>query len=65
MDKNLNPPEKLVLSGKFKENFRKIKQQFEIYITVAGIKDKAADVQCAALLHVIGPDAVEVLNTFK
>ena len=53
-----------MLSGKFKENLRKIKQQFEIYITVAGIKDKAADVQCSALLH-IGPDAVEVLNTFK
>ena len=65
MAKNLHPPEKLVLSGNLKENFRKFKQQFEIYITAAGIKDKTADIQCATLLHVIGPDAVEIFNTFK
>ena len=65
MAKNLHPPEKLVLNGNLKENFRKFKQQFEIYITAAGIKDKTADIQCATLLHVIGPDAVEIFNTFK
>ena len=65
MAKNLHPPEKLALSGNLKDNFRKIKQQFEIYITAAGIKDKAADVQCATLLHVIGPDPIEIFNTFK
>ena len=68
MAKNLHPPEKLVLNGNcnmLKENFRKFKQQFEIYITAAGIKDKTVDIQCATLLHVIGPDAVEIFNTFK
>ena len=65
MAKNLHPPEKLVLNGNLKENFRQFKQQFEIYITAAGIKDKTSDIQCAKLLHVIGPDAVEIFNTFK
>ena len=65
MAKNLHPPEKLVLSRNSKENFRKFMQQFVIYIIAAGIEDKVADIQCATLLHVIGPDAVEIFNTFK
>ena len=65
MAKNLHPPEKLVLNGNLKEIFRNFKQQFEIYNTAAGIKNKTADIQCATLLHVIGPDAVEIFNTFK
>ena len=65
MAKNLHPPEKLVLDGNLKENFRKFKQQFEINITATEIKDKTADIQRATLLHVIGPDADEIFNTFK
>ena len=65
MAKNLHPHEKLVLSGNLKENFRKFKRQFEIYITAVGIKDKTVDIQCATLVHVIGPDTVEIFNTFK
>lgn len=65
MAKHLHPPEKLQLSGNLKENFRKFKQQFDIYITAAGIKEKTEDIKCATLLHVIGPDAVEIFNTFK
>ena len=65
MAKNLHSPEKLLLCGNLIENFRKFKQQFDIYITAAGIKDKIEDIKCATLLHVIGPDAVEIFNTFK
>lgn len=65
MAKNLRPPEKLLLTGNLKENFRKFKQQFDIYITAAGIKAQEEDVKCATLLHVIGPDAIEIFNTFK
>lgn len=60
MAKSLHPPEKLL-----KENFRKFKQQFDIYITAARIKDKIEDIKGATLLHVIGPAAVEIFNTFK
>ena len=65
MAKNLHPPEKLLFCGNLKENFRKFKQQFDIYITAAGIKDKTEDIKCATLLLVIGQDAVEIFNTFK
>ena len=54
-----------MLNRNLKENFRKFKKQFEIYITAARIKEKRADIQCATLLHVIGPSAVEIFNTFK
>ena len=56
---------KLMLSGKLQETFRKFEQQFEIYITAAGIMVKTAVIQRATLLHVIGPDAVEIFNSFK
>ena len=65
MAKNLHPQEKLLLCGNLKENFRKFKQQFDIYITAAGIKDITEDIKCATLLYVIGPDAVEIFDTFK
>ena len=65
MAKNLHPPEKLLLCGNLKDNFRKFKQQFDIYITAAGIKDKTEDIKWATLLHVIGPEAVEIFSTFK
>lgn len=53
MAKNLRPPEKLLLSGNLKENFRKFKQQFDIYITAFGIKANTEEIKCATLLHVI------------
>ena len=65
MAKNLHPPEKLLLTGNLKDNFRKFKQQFEIYITAAGISNSTENIKCATLLHVIGPDAIEIFNTFR
>ena len=65
MAKNLHPPEKLLLTGNLKENYRKFKQQFQIYLTAAGISNSEEEVKCATLLHVIGPDAIEIFNTFR
>ena len=65
MVKNLHPPEKLLLTGNLKENVRKFKQQFQIYLTAAGISNSEEEVKCATLLHVIGPDATEIFNTFR
>ena len=65
MAKNLHPPEKLLFTGNLKDNFRKFKQQFEIYITAAGISNSTENIKCATLLHVIGPDAIEIFNTFR
>ena len=47
------------------ENFKKFKQQFQIYLTAAGISNSEEEVKCDTLLHVIGADAIEILNTFR
>ena len=65
MAKNLHPLEKLLLTGSLKENYRKFKQKFQIYSTAAGISNSEAEVKCATILNVIGPDAIEIFNTFR
>ena len=64
MAKDLHPPEKMLLTGNLKENFRKFKQQFQIYLTAAGISNSEEEMKCATLLHVIGPDAIGIFNMF-
>ena len=64
MAKNLKPPEKLCLQGNLKENFRKFKQQFQIYMTASGLIDKEDVVTSSTLLHIIGTDSLEIFNTF-
>ncbi|KAK3093011.1 hypothetical protein FSP39_010012 [Pinctada imbricata] len=65
MAKNLTPPGQLSLSGNLKENFRRFKQQFEIYLSATGLKSQSDDIKTNTLLHVIGPDAIEIFNTFS
>lgn len=65
MAKNLPPPSSLSLEGNLKENFRRFKQQFEIYMSATEIAAKEDEVKTSTLLHVIGPDAIEIFNTFQ
>ena len=65
MAKHLHPPEKLLLTGNLKGNYRKFKQQYQIYLTAAGIRNSEEEVKCAPLLHIIGPDVIEIFNTFR
>ena len=63
---HLNPPNELqVTHGNVSENWRKFKQAFKIYTTASGLDEKSPKVQSSTLLHVIGHEAVELLNTFK
>ena len=64
MDK-LNPPEQLSFEGNVAENWRKWKQRFELFSAASGLSDKDEKVQSATLLHVAGPDALEIYNTFS
>ena len=64
MAKNLKPPENLCLQGNLKENFRKFKQQFQIYMTASGLTEKDDVVKSSTLLHIIGTDSLEIFNTF-
>jgi transposase InsO family protein len=60
----LKPPTELKLTGNLSENWRRFKQQFEIYLAASGIKDDADSQKVNLFLHVIGPEALEVYNIF-
>ena len=64
MDK-LQPPNELRLTGNLAENWRRFKQQFEIYQIASGLDKKDAKVQAMALLHVAGTEALDVYNSFQ
>jgi hypothetical protein len=60
----LPPPPGLNLSGNLAENWRRFEQQYDVYAVASGVASKADKVQGMTLLHVLGPDAIEVYNTF-
>ena len=64
MAKNLHPPEKLCLEGNLKENFRKFKQQFGLYLTATGLSEKDEKIKYSTLLHVIVTENLDIYNTF-
>ena len=65
MDK-LTPPEQLNLeSGNLTESWRQWRQRFDVFSLASGLSEKSDKVQSATLLHVAGPKALEVYNTFK
>ena len=63
MDK-LSPPEQMSFEGNVAENWCKWKQCFELFLAASGLSEKDDKVQSATLLHVAGPDALEIYNTF-
>ena len=65
MDK-LTPPDPLDLdSSNVSDVWRKWKQHFELFSLASSLSSKDAGIQAATLLHVVGPDALEVYNTFS
>ena len=61
----LNPPEPLDLdSSNLANTWRQWRQRFELFSLASGLSSKGAKIQAATLLHVIGPAALEVYNTF-
>ena len=59
----LQPPSVLALTGNLAENWRRFKQQFEIYEIASGLARKNGKVQEMTLLHVAGSEALEVYKT--
>ena len=60
-------PEPLSLQGNLADNWRRWKQRFQLYniMTASGKNEKSDEVKTATLLHLAGPDALEVFNTFS
>ena len=59
-----NKPSQLSLVGNLAENWRRFKQQFEIFLTATNKNDDDADVKVAMLLNFAGEEAIELFNTF-
>ena len=65
MDK-LTPPDPLDLdSSNVSDAWRKWRQRFELFSLASGLISKGEGIQAATLLHVVGPDTLEVYNTFS
>lgn len=45
-------------------NWRKFKQQFQLYLLVIGVDEKSAKTKASVFLHLVGDDALEVYNSF-
>jgi len=64
MANNCNVLNQLKLEGNMRENWKRFKQLFDIYLLASGW-NKSDDRKIAILLNLIGEDALEVYNTFK
>ncbi|KAJ0058969.1 hypothetical protein NL108_003312 [Boleophthalmus pectinirostris] len=61
----LRPLEGLKLVGNVDGNWRSFKQQFELCLAALGLESKSDARKIALLLTVVGPQAIEVFNTFE
>lgn len=64
MESSMRPPAALSFDGNLKENWRKWRQRFELYLKATGLDTKPAERQVAVLLHVIGDEALDRFDTF-
>ena len=65
MAESIRQPDELALAGNIAENWRKFKQEFELYMLAAGHDTKPPKQKIALLLHVARKQAIEVYNTFS
>ena len=63
MDK-LDPPEPLSFEGNVRENWRRWKQEFELYLAATESDEKSEKVKSSILLTCIGKRAREIYNSF-
>ena len=58
-------PHTLSFQGNLAENWRRWKQQFDVYMVASGKIGKSDEVKAATFLHLAGPEALEVFNTLS
>ena len=58
------PDELVLLTGNIAENWRKFRQEFELYMIASGHDGKPEKQKVALLLHVARKQAIDVFNTF-
>ena len=62
---SFHKPSALSFDGNTSENWRRFKQQFDIYVTASGSEKKDDTVKIAILLNFAGEETIEVFNTFQ
>ena len=58
-------PSSLSLSGNVYENFKRFKQQFELYWEATSNVERSDKQKVSMFLHIAGPEAIEVYNSFS
>ncbi|XP_025833925.1 uncharacterized protein K02A2.6-like [Agrilus planipennis] len=61
----IKPPANLQIDSDKSTSWKKWLQQFEWYATAIQLDKKPAEVQAATFMAVIGPDAIEIYNSFN
>lgn len=62
----IKPPGYLHIESDNKSaNWKKWRQQFEWYATAIQLGKKPADIQAATFMSIIGPDAIDIYNSFN
>ena len=61
----LRNPDPLCLEGNLAENWRSWSAGFDLFLTASGIDEKEEAVQAATFLHLIGPEARSIYDTFE
>jgi hypothetical protein len=61
---HVKPPNALNLDGNLKENWKRWRQRFELYLKASGAVSKDEEIKVAILLHCVGEEALKVFNTF-
>lgn len=64
MENTMRPPTALSFEGNYKENWKKWRKTFEIYMTATDLVSKPEARKVAILLHVAGEEAMEKFETF-
>ena len=62
---SFHKPSALSFDGNTSEDWRRFKQQYQIYLTASGSEKKDDSIKIAILLNFAGEDAIEVFNTFQ
>ena len=64
MESIMRAPTALSFEGNLKENWKRWRQKFEIYLEATDLNSKSDKRKVAALLHTAGEEAMEKFNTF-
>ena len=61
---SFKPPKELEVTGNLSSNWKRFKDEFEIFLVAAGLDDKPARRKAMCFLNVVGPAGRDIYNTF-